>query len=43
MNNVLLTPHLAASSLEALKRLSMDVAKKLLKYLGYLLAKHKWK
>jgi len=32
--NVLLTPHLAASSIEALKRLSMDVAKKTLEILG---------
>ncbi|MCC6018266.1 MAG: hydroxyacid dehydrogenase [Candidatus Verstraetearchaeota archaeon] len=32
--NVLLTPHLAASSVEALKRLSMDVAKKTLEILG---------
>jgi len=32
--NVLLTPHLAASSVEALKRLSMDVARKTLEILG---------
>ncbi|MCR6668886.1 MAG: hydroxyacid dehydrogenase [archaeon YNP-WB-040] len=32
--NVLLTPHLAASSLEALRRLSMDVARKTLEILG---------